>query len=350
MRSRRRSWWVGFRRSAAGWLAVVGLSVGTSFAKEPMTLPELPEAISSFGAAVSGNHLYVYGGHVGRAHQHSTDNIANSFLRINLTDSESDWESLPSGPLLQGLALVAHGAHLYRIGGMCPRNSADEDPSLYSLNEVARYVPNKGEWEALTPLPEGRSSHDAVVVGDFLYVLGGWNLRGDSYAPETSWHTTGFVADLRVEPLEWQEVASPPFQRRALAVAAADQRIFVLGGITPEGGVSQRIDVLDLTTGRWSIGPEFPVPTSDRRSMKGFGMSAFGVGDRIFACGAEGAVYELPARGGQWHKTDLRLATPRFFHRVVPYERSLLFIAGAAPRKGHVSDIEVFETPRTTVN
>ena len=35
------------------------------------------------------------------------------------------------------------------------------------------------EVDALAPLPEARSSHDAVVIGDKLYVVGGWTLSGD---------------------------------------------------------------------------------------------------------------------------------------------------------------------------
>ncbi len=40
-----------------------------------------------------------------------------------------------------------------------------------SVADFARFDPATNTWQALQPLPGGRSSHDAVVVGDTLYVV-----------------------------------------------------------------------------------------------------------------------------------------------------------------------------------
>jgi hypothetical protein len=40
--------------------------------KPPAAYPPLPEAFSSFGAAVADGHVYVYGGHTARTHLYST--------------------------------------------------------------------------------------------------------------------------------------------------------------------------------------------------------------------------------------------------------------------------------------
>ena len=56
----------------------------------------LPEAVSSFGAAERDGFLYVFGGHVGRAHAHSRENLSHAFRRRSL-DGRGTWESLPGG-------------------------------------------------------------------------------------------------------------------------------------------------------------------------------------------------------------------------------------------------------------
>jgi len=66
----------------------------------------LPKAIASFGAAVEGQWLYVAGGHTGKAHQHSRQNLSSAFLRLNLLDGET-WEKLPGGKPRQSVALAA---------------------------------------------------------------------------------------------------------------------------------------------------------------------------------------------------------------------------------------------------
>src|SRR5690242_16306494 len=67
-------------------------------------LPPLPDKISSFGAALVGDDLYVYGGHIGGAHQHSKENLSHKFSRLRLA-APSEWETLPVGPGLQSPAL-----------------------------------------------------------------------------------------------------------------------------------------------------------------------------------------------------------------------------------------------------
>src|SRR5690242_12640385 len=80
-------------------------------------LPDLPAPLSAFGAAVAGDHVYVYGGHSGKAHSYSTETTLGEFRRLDLKNP-TKWEDLPGGPKLQGLALVAHDGKLYRVGGM----------------------------------------------------------------------------------------------------------------------------------------------------------------------------------------------------------------------------------------
>ena len=140
--------------------------------------PDLLEAVASFGAVGLDGALYVYGGHVGRVHAHSLENTSPGFRRLVL-DAGATWEELARGPRLQGAVLVSDGAAVYRVGGMTAANATVAEPAvLHSSRSVARYSAAADRWEALPDMPAGRSSHDAVVTGGVLYVMGGWEMRG----------------------------------------------------------------------------------------------------------------------------------------------------------------------------
>ena len=289
----------------------------------------LPEAIASFGGAVHGDYLYVIGGHIGKAHDHSRANLTGAFRRLDLRDGES-WETLPGDVPLQSVSLVAHGDHLYRVGGLTAANATTDDAEeLHSSDQVARYNPATQEWNTLPALPHARSSHDTVILGDRMYVLGGWTLSGKPR--DGDWLTTGHVMDLSSESLRWEPLPESPFKRRAVAVAALNTKIYVLGGISEFGSPSQEVDVLDLKTGEWTEGPELP--------DNGFGLSAFAVGGHVYASGLSGAVWRLDEEKDKWD-TVSHLTFARFFHRLLPAGDGRLAIVGGAAGGGHLRHIE----------
>ena len=53
----------------SGLLIVSGNLLGAQ--SKAKSIPDLPEAVTSFGACKLGNFVYVYGGHVGEAHVYS---------------------------------------------------------------------------------------------------------------------------------------------------------------------------------------------------------------------------------------------------------------------------------------
>ncbi len=304
-------------------------------------LPALPEPISSFGAAVTEGYLYVYGGHTGEAHDHSCENLSRRFLRLPLVGSGA-WEELPCETPLQGLALVAQGGAVYRVGGMLARNGPQQDDDLHSVSDVARYDPATRTWTSLPALPSGRSSHDALFIGDKLYVVGGWTLAGDGVG---EWLSQPLVMDVAQKTLEWQQLPRQPFERRALAAGELDGRLVVIGGIDSDGDVSRRVDVYDPVTRAWSLAHELP-----GRGMNGFGVAAWNLDGRLYASGSNGVVYRLNSVDGEWEAVA-QLKQARFFHRLLPAcnsEQSLLAIAGAC-ESGHLSDVEIVHVAGASV-
>lgn len=290
--------------------------------------PVLPAAIASFGAARSGDWLYVCGGHVGRAHEHSRRNVVADFHRLDLREGTT-WERLPDGRALQGTALVAHADALYRIGGVTACNEPDEDEDMHSTASVQRYDPRAHTWTELTPLPEPRSSHDACVIGDEVFVAGGWCLAGDE---PPAWHATAWVADLTQTPLRWRPLPPPPAPRRALALARLGTDLAVLGGMTAESRSTSAVTIYDPATGTWSAGPDLP--------GSGFGIAATSIGDAVLASGSDGRLLRLPPGARAWEPTGA-LLLPRFFHRLVPVDDDRLLAIGGAGKGGHMRNVEV---------
>lgn len=302
-------------------------------------LPAYPEAISSFGAALLDGHLYVYSGHIGETHSHSRDNLSQAFRRLDL--ASGDWTALAMDDPTQSNALVAHGGQIVRIGGMSAANAIGDSEVLLSRNHAQRYDPAADAWTALPALPQGRSSHEAVVVGDSLYVVGGWLLTGGDSASGT-FHDTWLRRDLNDDAAEW-ESHSQPFRRRAVCAAEADGLIYVIGGLDDETGQgSLDVDILDTTTDTWSEGPALPAG-EPADVWNAFGCSAFGVGGAAYATTRDGFIHRIRPGESAWTTVGSHL-TPRFFLRLVPGgDDHLLLVGGADINGDHLADIERFD-------
>ena len=308
---------------------------------------DIPAAVTSFGAAVLDNSLYMYGGHTGAAHSYSMKAQSNQLTRLNLQSGK--WDTVIEGPHLQGLALVAHGEKLYRIGGFTALNGEGEEHDLLSQNLVASYDPAEGMWKELPALPERRSSHDAAVVGDTIYVVGGWAMQEG----ESTWHSTAWKLDLSVQPLHWQPVKSPRFQRRAIAVAAHHGKLYVIGGMQEKRGPTTATAVYDPSTNSWAEGPALAVkkadgdqgsePNMSSGAMTGFGASAFATGGHLYVTTVQGDVQRLSEDGSQWEALD-QSVSPRFFHRLLPLSnKQLIVVGGANMGIGKFEEVEVID-------
>lgn len=297
----------------SAWLAF-------SLAVAPPTNPKfaaMPIPVSSFGAAVSEGWLYVYGGHCGKTHTYSTRDVTGRFFRIRLSGGE--WEELPGGPALQGLPLLAYKGKLYRIGGMQPRNAPGQKADNHSVAECAVFDPATRKWAPLPSLPQGRSSHDAAILGDKLVVVGGWNMQG---AKGATWHTNALVLDLTNPKASWRSLEQP-FRRRALAAAFVADKLHVIGGLGPEG-TSRQVDILDLNTATWTKGPSLPGSSSN-----GFSPSACTLAGHLYASGPDGKIHRL--EGTQWRHVATQ-EVKRFVHRLVPGAEGTILVVGGAGR------------------
>jgi N-acetylneuraminic acid mutarotase len=329
------------QRSSSVWICsvvAVVTAMSVAFATSPTAIggetkayPPLPKGITSFGAAVAGDWLYVYGGHFGRAHHYSNTSQSNELSRLNLKQP-TKWKTVAKGPRLQGLAMVAHDGKLYRVGGFTAHNDEGEEHDLRSVADFARFDPKTGKWENLPPMPVPRSSHDAVVIGDKLYVAGGWAMGDDS-----QWHNNAFVVDLAEKELKWKQLPAPPFKRRAISLGEHDGKLYVMGGMQEKGGPTTRVAVFDPSTEKWTEGPKL-----NGEGMVGFGSSAFKSGGKLFVSTYDGKLQCLDGGGAKW-RVAKALNEDRFFHRMLPYHGRLYLVGGASMQEGKRLQLEVVD-------
>ena len=293
-----------------------------------------PRATTSFGAATADGWVYVIGGYTGPPHDYYMEEQQRDFYRINLHD-RSHVEYLPHDQRIQSCSLEAHGDQIIRIGGMVASNQQFEDQRLGSLDDVWAFDTDTRNWSVMPPLPSPRSSHDSTVVGSRLVIAGGWGM--DEETGESTWHEDVLVMDLEDPSAGWKNIPAP-FKRRAVATTSVGDDVIVIGGITDQRGMSQSVDVLDLKTGTWTKGPDYPGIA--------FGVAAEAAGDRVIASGADGMVFAWAPGDTEWKPVGT-LTFPRFFHQIaVASPEDLIFVGGISRgvRPAHLEHLDLAST------
>jgi N-acetylneuraminic acid mutarotase len=299
---------------------------------ESHLVARLPEPATGIGAVAAGGWLYLLGGHTGEPHDYAADFQSREFLRLDLTDLRS-FERLPGlGAGVQGAALVAHGGGVYRIGGMRALNAPLEAAELVSLDEFARFDVSAERWRDLAPLPGRRSSHAAAVAGSTLYVAGGWDIAGEMGRSSTFLGTL-WKLDLADASAQWTS-ADCPIERRALGLAALDGHLVALGGMTPDGKASARVDVLELASGAWSLGPNLP--------EMGFGAACVASAGRVWASAGSGTVWSWAPGEERW-RAEGRQVFGRIFHQLAACATGDLIAVGGVCSGVQVRAVEHLE-------
>lgn len=172
-------------------------------------------------------------------------------------------------------------------------------------------------WEELPPMPEVRAAAGAAVIGGRIYVAGGVGPNG--LADST------LVFD--VAGGTWSKAAGVPTPREHLGVATDGRRLYVVGGRPPNTDVAE---VFDPQTGHWERLPDMPTPRG--------GLAAAGTANGlIVAAGgeAEDTFREVEAyyvARGSWVRLD-GLPTPRHGLGVVAVGNTVYVLAGG-PKPG----------------
>lgn len=162
------------------------------------------------------------------------------------------WRKLPPPPRsVHHAGAAVLGERLYIVGGY----RGGWDPAAY----LQEYNPETGKWRMRAPLPTARGAPAAAAVNGKIYAISGTG----PYRVNTGVHE---VYDPAADA--WSKRAPLPTPRDHLAAAAVGGKIYVLGGRI-DGNYGQNLaanEVYDPNTDRWRAFPPLPKARRNRRS------------------------------------------------------------------------------------
>jgi N-acetylneuraminic acid mutarotase len=183
------------------------------------------------------------------------------------------------------------------------------------------FVLRGDRWEEIAPIPEGRGAAGAGFLDGRIYVAGG-------VAPD------GLGRDLLVYEIaadRWRRAPGPPTPRQHLGVAAAGGRLYVVGGRT--AGADTNLNAAEAfgpAAETWTVLPDLPTPRGGlaaAATANGFVVAAGGEADSTFD---EAEAYDV--RANRWIELP-RMPTARHGLGVVAVGNRL-FALGGGPEPG----------------
>ncbi|CAH0370194.1 unnamed protein product [Pelagomonas calceolata] len=210
----------------------------------------------------------------------TTDGAARIFFCTNVKTgneilvmdaSTCRWSRFATLPQNQkGQCMLWHGSGLLYVAGGYVANTGGYLSSLHAFNEVT------GLWETLPSMPHACMCAVSAVIGDQLFVLGGYEA-----GPEMA--STNILQIYDIPTRTWRVGASKPDGEEFAAALAVDGKLFCV-----DGSFSVRYDPHSDT---WTEIPGPPRPGGRRCSCVHNG--------RIVAFYHDGAAFER-ANDGSW--------------------------------------------------
>ena len=187
-------------------------------------LPDLLQPSSAGAVVAIGDKLYVASG-APQTFDVSGPIIPYSALQIYDFRTEEWSYGAPINHPRHHVGATALGGLLYVAGGRGVIGGPTEED--HSLNTFESYDPATNSWTTLPNLPFGVASAGLVAIGGRLVLVGGedqsdWETGGGWVTPSTWSFNPGTN--------RWTRLPNMHFERRGSGVAAADGRIYALGG------------------------------------------------------------------------------------------------------------------------
>ena len=213
------------------------------------------------------------------------------------------------GAGLNAPAAAIVGERLYVLGGFnLLTNVPTDELCVYDLATHA--------WSKAAPLPAPRGGHAAVVLEGKIHLLGGGNSVStladhDEYDPATD---------------KWTRRAPLPRAKGSPAVVVFEGQIWAIGGRSGPSDFGE-VDLWDPKTDQWSPGPAIEARGTAgalvyRDTLWVFG----GEAQKTHACLDE--VLRLDRASNSW-KSVTKLPTARSYARAVLFEDEVLVVGGS---------------------
>jgi N-acetylneuraminic acid mutarotase len=261
------------------------ISASHTAAQEPqggpwLTLAPFPQPSEELLGAVAGGKLYVF---AGLAPGWKPKGLVYEYDPAANTWAQKKPMPLPS----HHVAFASVNDKIYAFGGFKPPDSGP--PAWEPIDNAWEYDPAGDTWKALAPMPSKRGAAGAAVVDGKIYVIGGAGVMpgsGDTTIHPARRHmVVGLNEEYDPATNTWRERSALPTPRNHHVVAAADGKIYVIGGRIGAAFITSAsntdiVESYDPKTDRWSR-PLERMPTP--RSAIGWGV----YNDKILVAGGE---------------------------------------------------------------
>lgn len=245
------------------------------------------------------------------------------------------WTPVAPAPSTRTEVVAAtHGGKIYVMGGFAPLSLGNLG-SLTISEKVEVYDPVTDQWSEAAPLPVPLHHAGAAVIGNRLYLIGGFVKAFFSV-----WRPSDKLYTYDPERNAWTEGPPMPSARGGLAAVAFDGKLYAIGGFDGSGNTGA-VEVYDPATRQWTGKAPLPTPRDH--------LAAAAVAGRIYASGgrrdldyhqnlAVTEVYDTAA--DRWTKAP-DLPTPRSGIAAGVVD-SVLYILGGEGPEGTFRNNEAF--------
>lgn len=241
----------GWARALAG-AAVLTLLGATGALAQVCPLPVFtvgaPIGTDMYGPATTsaGGLIYVAGGY-----SFTTGGVVNQFKSFNpATNTWTTLANLPTAVSMGSLAFDAVGNRLFLFGG------TNVTVGPFNISQVYNIATNT--WSAGPNMPDLRAFMSSGVIGNFIYLVGGYSTGNISPAFNTNWQfnpVTGTYTPKAVLPANLGGAAS----------AVSGGKLYVMGGRTDGNLVVQTNYEYDPVADTWAT--KAPVPGAQGNVM-----------------------------------------------------------------------------------
>jgi N-acetylneuraminic acid mutarotase len=208
-------------------------------------------------------------------------------------------------------AFVYSGSLLLRSAGLPPSPAATATAAAATAATL-----DQSRWQAETPLPEGRRGMASIAYENSIYIFGG----------ETPQGVTGSTLRIQMDNNTWDTLAAKPTPVTDVQAAFIGEQVYIPGGRTSNGQLTNTFEVYNLRLDQWSQLPPLPV------ALSGYALVA--VDGRLYLFGgwdgvkAVSTVYSYDPEANTW-QPRAALSSPRAFSGAVALEGRIYIIGGS---------------------
>lgn len=234
-----------------------------------------------------------------------------------------------------GAAIVEYGGKIYAFGGV-----GNAGHAAIGVKQKTTYVydPSSDSWSKKSDMPTARSATTAAVVGDKIYVIGGYYDNDKGVALRTP-----KVEVYSPDSDTW--VTSTPMKvgRSWAAAAVVGDSIYVIGGANESAGIVSTVEALNTTTDVWTTKTNLPVAAN--------APSAVAYNGKIYLVGglksynapraSYNSIYEYDPGSNMWKaKTNLLAATES---AAIATLNGKIYILGGANETVQHSAVQIYD-------